>query len=123
MGVVLRAVDMDVQRQLAVKVMLGPPSADLEERFLNEARITGQLQHPGIPPVHEIGRLADGRPYFSMKLIQGSTMAELLSRRDSTQDDLPQDEQAVWRALWSEIAALAEGNTASSAPQAQPPGL
>jgi serine/threonine protein kinase/Tfp pilus assembly protein PilF len=82
MGVVLRAIDVDLQRPLAVKVMLerGMGTAG-EERFLEEARITGQLQHPGIPPVHEIGRLADGRPFFAMKLIEGRTLAELLRER------------------------------------------
>src|SRR5262249_31863902 len=64
MGVVLRARDPDVGRPLAVKVLLGKhrARADLERRFLDEARLTGQLQHPGVPPVHEIGRLYDSRP-------------------------------------------------------------
>ena len=79
MGVVLRAVDADLQRPLAVKVMLAKGGREAEDRFLEEARITGQLQHPGIAPVHEIGRLADGRPFFSMKLIEGQTLTELPS--------------------------------------------
>src|SRR5262249_46222283 len=54
---------------------------DLERRFLEEAHLTGQLQHPGIAPVHAVGRLPDGRPFFSMKLIQGYTLAELLQER------------------------------------------
>src|SRR5262249_40632863 len=58
-------------------------------RFLEEARITGQLQHPGIPPVHEIGRLEDGRPFFSMKLIEGRTLSDLLRERATPQTDLP----------------------------------
>src|SRR5262249_22198278 len=48
-------------------------------RFLNEARITGQLQHPGIPPVHEVGELPDGRPFLVMKLIKGRTLADILA--------------------------------------------
>jgi serine/threonine-protein kinase len=91
MGVVYRAFDLDVNRYLAVKVLRercqGRP--DLERRFLDEAQLTGQLQHPGIPPVHEIGRLADGRPFFAMKLIQGRTLDELLHERRSPADDLP----------------------------------
>jgi serine/threonine-protein kinase len=75
---------------LAVKVMLqGEPGGVQEERFLEEARITGQLQHPGVAPVHEIGRLADGRPLFAMKLIEGHTLAEFLRARPSPQADLP----------------------------------
>lgn len=91
MGVVYRAIDSDVKRPLAVKVLLerGDAGGVPEERFLNEARITGQLQHPGIAPVHEIGRLDDGRPFFSMKLIVGRTLAVLLRERPSTASDLP----------------------------------
>jgi tetratricopeptide (TPR) repeat protein len=81
MGIVLRVIDTDLQRPLAVKVMLERGGSASEERFLEEARITGQLQHPGIAPVHEIGRLADGRPFFAMKLIEGRTLADLLRDR------------------------------------------
>ena len=49
-------------------------------RFVDEARITGQLQHPAIPPVHELGTLPDGRPFLAMKLIKGDTLADLLRR-------------------------------------------
>ncbi len=89
MGVVLRAVDASFDRPLAIKVLLRGRGGGLEERrFLEEARITGQLQHPGIPPVHEIGRLADGRPFFTMKLIEGRTLADLLEERASPHTDL-----------------------------------
>ncbi len=91
MGMVLRARDPDLNRPLAVKVLL--PShgnqAELERRFREEAEITGQLQHPGIPPIHEIGTLPDGRPFFAMKLIKGQTLAELLRQRRQPSEDLP----------------------------------
>jgi serine/threonine-protein kinase len=58
-------------------------------RFLEEAQITGQLQHPGVPPVHEIGRLADGRPFLAMKLIEGRTLKDLLAERSDPSHDLP----------------------------------
>ena len=48
-------------------------------RFVEEAQIAGQLQHPGIVPVYELGTLADGRPYFAMKLVKGRTLADLLA--------------------------------------------
>jgi serine/threonine protein kinase/Flp pilus assembly protein TadD len=90
MGVVLRVHDIEVDRPLAVKLLLKhDAAAQRVRRFLEEARITGQLQHPGIPPVHEIGQLAGGRPFFSMKLIAGRTLAELLRERPSPQADLP----------------------------------
>jgi serine/threonine-protein kinase len=91
MGIVWRAHDLSLDRPLAIKALLPiqTPQPDDEWRFLEEAAITGQLQHPGIPPVHEVGRLSDGRPFFSMKLIQGRTLGELLQERLTPQADLP----------------------------------
>src|SRR5262249_19192462 len=69
MGAVLRAEDPDLGRSLAVKLLLRrhSQSGPAARRFLDEARLTAQLQHPGIPPVHEVGALPDGRPFFAMK--------------------------------------------------------
>jgi serine/threonine-protein kinase len=91
MGCVLRAHDPDLERPLAVKVLLGKHrgNAHLERRFLEEARLTGQLQHPAIPPVHEVGRLDDGRPFFAMKLIKGHTLHDLLEQRRGPGEELP----------------------------------
>src|SRR5262245_13239669 len=90
MGVVLRGHDPELGRELAVKVILPAhrdnPSA--VRRFVGEARLAGQLQHPGIVPVYDVGRLADGRPFFAMKLIQGRTLAELLTERADPGRDL-----------------------------------
>jgi WD40 repeat protein len=85
MGVILRARDETLNRDLAVKVLLSPPERrpDLARRFLEEAQIAGQLQHPGVVPIHEIGTLPDGRPFFAMKLVKGETLAELLKGRES----------------------------------------
>jgi serine/threonine-protein kinase len=91
MGAVWRARDTDLGRTLAVKVLRADyrGRTELERRFREEAQITGQLQHPGIPPVHEVGTLEDGRPFFAMKLIKGRTLADLLEQRPSPADDLP----------------------------------
>jgi serine/threonine-protein kinase len=91
MGVVYRAYDPDCHRSLAVKVLQERHCGrhDLESRFLEEAQLTAQLQHPGVPPVHEIGRLTEGRPFFAMKLVKGRTLADLLKERQSPSDDLP----------------------------------
>jgi tetratricopeptide (TPR) repeat protein len=80
MGCVLRGHDPDLDRDLAIKILLPAHRghAELERRFLEEARIAGRLEHPGVPPVHELGRAEDGRPFFAMKLIRGQTLAELL---------------------------------------------
>jgi tetratricopeptide (TPR) repeat protein len=90
MGQVVRLRDEEFQRPLAMKVLLpgGAPAAELAERFLREARLTGQLQHPGVPPVHELGHLPDGRPYFVMKLIKGHSLHQLLRARLSRDQDL-----------------------------------
>jgi tRNA A-37 threonylcarbamoyl transferase component Bud32/Tfp pilus assembly protein PilF len=83
MGIVYRATDTILGREVAVKVLqekLGPASAVIR-RFYDEARITGQLQHPGIPPVHDLGTLPDSRPFLVMKLIKGDTLDTLLGRR------------------------------------------
>jgi serine/threonine-protein kinase len=50
----------------------------MHRRFFDEAQITGQLQHPGIVSVYEMGSSREGRPYFAMRLIQGKTLAELM---------------------------------------------
>ena len=62
---------------------------DLVRRFVEEAQIGGQLQHPGIVPVYELGTFADRRPYFTMKLVKGRTLAELLDGRQDPADDRP----------------------------------
>jgi hypothetical protein len=91
MGDVLRVRESGLNRDLALKVLraefAGRP--DMVRRFVEEAQITGQLQHPAIVPVHELGTLPDGRPFFTMKLIKGQTLAELLSQRTSPEHDLP----------------------------------
>src|SRR5215472_14056200 len=75
MGVVYRARDVALDRDVAVKLLSEryPAGSPAAQRFLSEARITGQLQHPGIPAVHQVGTLPDGRPFLAMKLIKGST--------------------------------------------------
>ena len=91
MGVILKGRDLALGRDLAVKVLLEKhrDKPELIRRFLMEARIAGQLQHPGIVPVHELGALADGRPYFAMKLVKGRTLEAILQERSSPSEDLP----------------------------------
>src|SRR5262249_60561126 len=89
MGVVLKANDEQFDREIAVKVLLEGRQGQPERvrRFLEEARIGGRLQHPGVVPVYETGA-ADGRPYFTMKLVRGRTFAELLRERPSPSSEL-----------------------------------
>jgi tetratricopeptide (TPR) repeat protein len=83
MGVIYRATDTALGREVAVKVLQErfALDSDTARRFTEEARISAQLQHPGIPPVHDLGTLPDGRPFLAMKLIKGQTLEDLLRAR------------------------------------------
>jgi serine/threonine protein kinase len=91
MGAVLKGRDADLGRDLAIKVLLEKyrDQPEMTRRFVAEAQIAGQLQHPGIVPVYELGTFADRRPYFTMKLVKGRTLASLLTGRANPADDLP----------------------------------
>ena len=86
MGVVLKGHDTDLGRDIAVKVLDKRlcERLDVVQRFVEEAQIGGQLQHPGIVPVYELGMMADERPYFTMKLVKGRTLATPARRARGT---------------------------------------
>jgi tetratricopeptide (TPR) repeat protein/tRNA A-37 threonylcarbamoyl transferase component Bud32 len=89
MGVVLKGQDTDLGRDIAVKVLDARlcERMDVVQRFVEEAQIGGQLQHPGIVPVYELGMMEDERPYFTMKLVKGRTLAALLAARETASSD------------------------------------
>jgi serine/threonine-protein kinase len=91
MGAILKGRDVDLGRDLAIKVMLESHHGNpvITSRFVEEAQIGGQLQHPGIVPVYELGTFPDRRPYFAMKLVRGRTLAALLHERTDPRQDLP----------------------------------
>jgi formylglycine-generating enzyme required for sulfatase activity/serine/threonine protein kinase len=82
-GIIFRVWDQELRRTLAMKTLLKQPpttstgaplhpaQSQLLSRFLEEAQITSQLDHPGIVPVHELGLDQDGRVYFTMRLVKG----------------------------------------------------
>ncbi len=89
MGVVYKGRDQDLGRDVAMKVLKDEYAAraDVLARFVEEAQIGGQLQHPGIVPVYELGLQAGERPYFAMKLVKGETLAAQLAKHsDATQE-------------------------------------
>ena len=97
MGAVLKGRDPDLGRDLAVKVLLRATTAttpELVRRFVEEAQIGGQLQHPGIVPVYELGTFADRRPFFTMKLVKGRTLADAARRAGRTR---PTTCRGSWR--------------------------
>jgi len=93
-GVIIRVWDEDLSRHLAMKVILskGAPSGPSTSkkaastpmdsrsigRFLEEAQVTGQLDHPGIVPVHELGLDPEGHVYFTMKLVRGRDLRRII---------------------------------------------
>ncbi|MBN2491410.1 MAG: tetratricopeptide repeat protein [Planctomycetes bacterium] len=83
MGEVLKGRDQDLGRVVAIKLLSDchRDNPAMARRFVAEAQIGGQLQHPGIVPVHELGLTADERPYFTMRLVEGRTLAALLDER------------------------------------------
>ncbi|HEU0031409.1 MAG TPA: serine/threonine-protein kinase [Kofleriaceae bacterium] len=86
MGEVFAARDARIGREIAIKRMKNPqPSEEALARFLREARIQAQLDHPAIVPVHELGLDDQGRPYFTMKRCSGTTLSRLLASGGSMQ--------------------------------------
>jgi serine/threonine protein kinase len=99
MGAILKVWDQDLRRTLAMKVVLGKaepkekgstPAVDEKSlgRFLEEAQITGQLDHPGIVPVYELGLDTDGQVFFTMQLVKGQDLKHIF--------DLVRDGKEGW---------------------------
>ena len=77
MGTVYLAEDSALGRRLALKVLHEPDAPpDLAARLVHEARILARLEHPGIVPVHDVGTLADGRVFYTMKYVHGARLDE-----------------------------------------------
>ena len=79
MKMILKMKDVNTGRHIAMANMLdsNPPS-DTVRQFIREARINAKLEHPNIVPVHEIGKSSDNLPYFTMKLINGKTLQDVI---------------------------------------------
>ncbi|SEU14168.1 WD40 repeat domain-containing serine/threonine protein kinase [Stigmatella erecta] len=97
-GRILRARDLRLGRSVALKQILAP-SPEAESRFMTEALVTARLQHPSIVPVHEVGRWPDGELFYSMKLVSGRSLAEVVSELKSLKERL---------ALLPHVLAVAE---------------
>jgi serine/threonine-protein kinase len=91
MGVIVKAFDTHMSREVALKCLRDELTSmrEMRERFLQEARLTGCLQHPGVVPVYDLHRLAGGGLCFSMMYVKGRNLKELLQRRVHPTIDLP----------------------------------
>ncbi|HKT47566.1 MAG TPA: serine/threonine-protein kinase [Candidatus Acidoferrales bacterium] len=89
MGVVYAAEDENLQRRVALKVLEVPGStSELANRLMREARVLALLEHPGIVPVHDVGTLADGRVFYTMKFVEGRRLDQHLLSVPSIPDRL-----------------------------------
>lgn len=97
MGAVMRAWDSELRRQVAMKVLIGSEgtghgNSKLEprrvRRFLEEVQITGQLDHPGVVPVHELGLDENGSLFFTMRLVRGRDLRKIF--------ELAREEREGW---------------------------
>jgi eukaryotic-like serine/threonine-protein kinase len=89
MGVVYAAEDETLQRRVALKVLEVPGAeGELASRLMREARVLARLEHPGIVPVHDVGTLADGRVFYTMKFVEGQRLDEYLDAVESIPDKL-----------------------------------
>jgi tetratricopeptide (TPR) repeat protein len=95
MGTVYRANDLTLGREVAIKILQPQfePGSPPAQRFENEARVTAQLQHPGVPAIYQVGALENGRPFLAMKLIEGRTLDALIKAKE------PIDVAAVFEAV------------------------
>ncbi len=94
MGEVRRVFDRRLNRRVAMKVLRkDTENVRTLHRFIEEAQATAQLQHPGVVPTYELGELDDGRPYFTMKEVQGNTLEELIRAVHGSKDQLGPDQR------------------------------
>ncbi|MDB4956708.1 MAG: Serine/threonine protein kinase PrkC, regulator of stationary phase [Myxococcales bacterium] len=103
MGEVWLARDVRIDRDIAIKMMRsdGPRDPEAVARFLREARVQGRLEHPAIVPVHDLGGEQD-EPYFAMKRLTGTTLADVLAARARGQGE----ERWSRRALLARLADI-----------------
>ncbi len=79
MGEVFLARDQRIGREVALKAARMDGTEEVGQRFSRECRLQGQLEHPGLVPVYDVGKMPDGAPFFTMKRVRGVTLEEVLA--------------------------------------------
>src|SRR5512140_1125745 len=89
MGAVLEARDLNLDRTVAIKVLLDSANATEEsrQRFIREAKVLGQLEHPNIVPIYELGVDEEGRVFYTMKFVRGVTLQRVLDEIRSGENE------------------------------------
>jgi WD40 repeat protein/tRNA A-37 threonylcarbamoyl transferase component Bud32 len=100
-GEVFVALDQELNREVALKEMQDRYAEDAPShaRFVREAEITGNLEHPGIVPVYGLGQYAGGRPYYAMRFIRGETLKDAIARHHRTTEGRARSPEFELRAL------------------------
>ena len=109
MGVVGRAKDSELRREVAVKFMKPANNSPVnQERFLNEVKVTGRMAHPGILPVYGFGKTSDDIPFYAMRYVSGPSLEEAINDYHRERKNQTRREQtAVLRKLLSHFVSVA----------------
>ncbi len=111
MGVVCRTRDTQLQRNVALKMLTEQSQrvAGLPALLVREARLTGQLEHPNIVPVYDLGVFPDGRIFYSMRLYRGETLATIIGDLDNGDRETRRryDEESLLQVLRQTCMAVA----------------
>lgn len=114
-GQVLVALDRELNREVALKEIQSrfAQQAENRARFVLEAEITRQLEHPGIVPVYGLGHYADGRPFYAMRFVRGDSLKDAIERyhaADALQKDHSSRGLELRKLLGSDAAGMRDWN-------------
>ena len=113
LGIVSIAFDRELNRQVALKEIRTERANDLDSRtrFVKEAEITGQLEHPGIVPVYGLGAYSDGRPYYAMRFVEGENLSSAIRsfHKNRTTNERISGQRAVrFRSLLAKFVTICQ---------------
>ncbi|MEQ1905654.1 MAG: serine/threonine-protein kinase, partial [Pirellulaceae bacterium] len=109
-GQVMRAMDTELNREVAIKV-IQPSLAeidDLRERFMREAEITGRLEHPGIVPVYGKGEDSEEQPYYAMRLVRGESFHQAIEDFHARAGHRPRFDSIMFQKLLRRFLSVCE---------------